>query len=361
MTADRVLMSADTLGGVWNYALDLGRALPETHFTIATMGRRLSPPQRRQAAALANVTIRESEFRLEWMDEPWRDVDAAGKWLLEIAREIRPDVIHLNGYSHAVLDWPAPAIVVAHSCVLSWWRAVKRADAPQPYSEYRRRVAAGLNAASVIVAPTAAMLDSLGENYRIERRGRIVPNGRDPSQFKTGEKSGQIISAGRIWDDAKNMLLLNTIARRVRWPIVVAGDERHPNGSRAVLLNVASLGVLSARDLQQQLARSAIYAAPARYEPFGLAVLEAALSSCALVLSDIATFREIWRDAALFVPPDDGDAWVSAINSLIDHDARREEMGLRARARALEFDLERMGNGYRAVYESVSQSKAAPA
>ncbi len=31
---------------------------------------------------------------------------------------------------------------------------------------------------------------------------------------------------------------------------------------------------------------------PARYEPFGLSVLEAALSGCALVLGDIPSLRE---------------------------------------------------------------------
>ena len=39
----------------------------------------------------------------------------------------------------------------------------------------------------------------------------------------------------------------------------------------------------------------------ALYEPFGLAVLEAAQAGCALVLSDIPTFRELWDGAALFV------------------------------------------------------------
>ena len=48
-----------------------------------------------------------------------------------------------------------------------------------------------------------------------------------------------------------------------------------------------------------------IYALPARYEPFGLSVLEAALSGCALVLGDIPSLREIWDGAALFVDPDD--------------------------------------------------------
>ncbi len=362
MSVERVLMTADTLGGVWNYALDLARALPETKFTIAAMGRRLSAAQRRQVAALRNTEIRESEFKLEWMDDPWRDVDSAGAWLLELAREIRPDIIHLNGYSHASLEWAAPVIVVAHSCVLSWWRAVKKENAPAQYDEYRRRVSAGLDAADLVIAPTAAMLEALAEDYGTKARTRIIPNGRNHTEFVPAQKVPQIFSAGRIWDEAKNIILLNEIAPRVAWPIAIAGDDRHPNGGRAALLNVGSLGMLSAEELARHLAESAIYVSPARYEPFGLAVLEAALCSCALVLSDIPTLRELWDHAAVFVRMDDADALVRAIEALIGNTPRREEMGLRARERALHFTLERMASGYRDAYRScIANEREVPA
>ena len=51
------------------------------------------------------------------------------------------------------------------------------------------------------------------------------------------------------------------------------------------------------------MARTAVFVSPALYEPFGLAVLEAAQAGCALVLSDIPTFRELWDGVALFVAP----------------------------------------------------------
>ena len=79
-------MTADTVGGVWTYALELARAL-EPHgveIALATMGARLSAAQRAEVARLANVEVFDSGFKLEWMDEPWRDVEAAGWWLLEL-------------------------------------------------------------------------------------------------------------------------------------------------------------------------------------------------------------------------------------------------------------------------------------
>jgi hypothetical protein len=50
----------------------------------------------------------------------------------------------------------------------------------------------------------------------------------------------------------------------------------------AELARVTPLGELTRRQLAREMGCAAIFAAPARYEPFGLAALEAALSGCAL-------------------------------------------------------------------------------
>src|SRR3546814_4918927 len=74
------------------------------------------------------------------------------------------------------------------------------------------------------------------------------------------------------------------------------------------------------------LGRATFFALPARYEPFGLAVLEAALSGCALVLGDIPTLRELWDGVAAFVPPGDIEALEDVLTQLIaDPDLRSEE------------------------------------
>src|SRR5688572_26637280 len=121
----RVLMTTDTVGGVWTYAIELSRAL-EPHgveVILATMGAPINENQRSQVNRLQNVRVHESTYKLEWMQDPWDDVARAGEWLLDLAQRHQPDVVHLNGYAHGTLDWPAPVLVVAHSCVMSWWRA----------------------------------------------------------------------------------------------------------------------------------------------------------------------------------------------------------------------------------------------
>ena len=106
----RILMTADTVGGVWTYALELAKALEKygTEVLLATMGAPVTRGQRREAAQLANVRIFKSAYKLEWMDDPWLDVAASGDWLLELEQRFHPDLVHLNGYAHAILPWRAP-------------------------------------------------------------------------------------------------------------------------------------------------------------------------------------------------------------------------------------------------------------
>ncbi len=346
-------MTADPIGGVWTYALELARALEPhgIHIALASMGGRLTSEQRRQVIGRKNVRLFESSYRLEWMDDPWDDVDRAGDWLLQIAKRVRPDLIHLNGYSHAVLPWDMPVVVVAHSCVLSWWRAVKGDDAPTHYNEYRSRVAAGLAAADLTVAPSTAMRGALRLHYDISGNCTVIPNGRDPRRFSPAEKSPLIFACGRIWDEAKNLQLIDRVAPEIKWPIVAAGDCRHPTSSTVALQNVCCLGKLSSAEMAQQFSRAGIFVLPARYEPFGLSALEAALSGCALVLGDLPSLREIWRDAAIFVSPNNGDALSQALNDLIANPPLRTNLSNRGRARALEFSPQRMAQEYIEAYQ----------
>jgi glycosyltransferase involved in cell wall biosynthesis len=342
----KVLMTADTIGGVWTYAMELTRSLPEVDFTLATMGRKPSNGQR--AEVPANVELVESEYKLEWQDEPWRDVDESGRWLLDLESRVRPGIVHLNGYAHGALPFRAHKLVVAHSCVLSWWRAVKNEDAPPEWNEYRRRVARGLIGANCVAAPSAWMLAALDEHYRVTAPGRLIYNGRRFTPSTGHGHKASVFAAGRLWDEAKNLRAVVAAAPSIDWPVRLAGD----GGTDSA--NVTHLGWLEPESLARAYGESAIYLFPALYEPFGLSVLEAALSGCALILGDIPSLREIWRDAAVFVPPRDPAAIARTTNEVIANHHFRHELGQRAQRHALEYSVERMAAGYRETYEAAA-------
>ena len=348
-----VLMTADAVGGVWQYAVDLGRALRDSGIrtTLVVMGPGPGERQRREAES-AGLTVIARPYRLEWMEEPWADLERAADWLLALERSIRPDVIHLNGYVHAALPWTAPVLVVAHSCVGTWWRAVKGEDAPARLGAYRAAVAAGLRAARLVVAPSEAMLDALRAEYGVPMHARVVPNG-CPDLFGPATPAAKepfVLSAGRAWDDAKNIQAVCAIAGRVPWPVYVAGDAAPPGGGACELPDVHVLGPLPRAVLADWYRRAAVYALPARYEPFGLSVLEAARAGCALVLGDIPSLRENWSGCAVFVPPDDREALAGALQALAGDPDRRAALGARAAARAAGFSMGRTRDGYLQAY-----------
>lgn len=346
-------MTADTVGGVWTYALDLSRALAPHGISVslATMGRLPSAAQCAEAASVPNLTLHPSQFALEWMPDPWDDAARAGRWLLALEAEVRPDVVHLNGYVHGALPWQAPVLAAGHSCVLSWWQAVHNQDAPPGWDRYQSEVRRGLQAADFVTAPTEAMLSALQTRYGPLPHTAVVPNGRDASLFAPhAQKEPFIFTAGRLWDDAKNIRALAEIAPRLPWPVCVAGDTAHPSGEDCRFDGVKLLGCLPPDKIAGWLSRAAIYALPARYEPFGLSALEAGLSGCALVLGDIQSLREVWGDAALFVPPGDRDALHVAVSRLIADTDLRSELAARALARARTYTLGRMADGYLSAY-----------
>jgi glycogen synthase len=349
-----ILMTVDPIGGVWNYALELCRGLLKAGVAVclAVMGRRLSTAEQAAARSIA-ADLFESEFKLEWMRDPWRDVAAAGAWLLDIESRIQPSLVHLNGYAHGALRWQAPCLVVGHSCVYSWFESVWHRAPSADWDRYKEAVMAGLHGANLVTAPTQSMLSQLKKHYGNFAAAEPVYNGRAQAGFMPLAKQRFVLTAGRLWDPAKNIANLASAAAQVAWPIYAAGAASGPDGNEINLDGLQLLGELDPMTLSRWYGRAAIFAAPARYEPFGLAVLEAALSGCALLLGDIPSLREIWAGAALFVGPEDCDEIARSLTHLIKDSSLRAKLAKQARARALEFSPERMTQGYLALYEQL--------
>jgi glycogen(starch) synthase len=343
----RVLMTADTVGGVWTYALEVAAALAPygIEVELATMGRRPDDTQRAAAARAGVSTLHESHDHLAWEDEPWTDVARAGAWLLALARDVRPDVVHLNGYAHAALRWPTPVVVAAHSDVLSWWRAVRRTPVPAHLSRYWAAVEAGLRRADAVCAPTQAVLDDLRASYAFDTPCFVVPNGRTPAPTEAVDKEPLIVGLGRFWDEAKNVAALQRVAPRLPWPVLLAGPG-------------TPLGRLAPDEAARLVRRAGIFASPARYEPFGLAALEAAQAGCALVLGDIPSLREVWGDSAAYVPPEDADALAATLTDLCLDEARRAALAARAGERAARYTPAAMAGGLAAVYQAILPTAA---
>lgn len=355
-------MTTDTVGGVWTFTIDLAQALYKRGFQVwlAAMGGPANDSQQREAGLIPGLRLFDSAYKLEWMENPWDDVAESGRWLLGLAAQCEPEIVHLNSFGHAALPWRVPVVLTAHSCVATWWKAVKGENLPREWNRYRREVARALESADAVTVPSGAMAHSLCEQYGIgAEKVRVVYNGRNASGFRSGPKRDMILAAGRLWDEGKNIALLARIAPELPWPVYVAGCESDPAGHAAALSGCHPLGQLSPDELAGWYSRASVYVLPARYEPFGYSPVEAALSGCALVLGDIPSLREIWRDAAMFVPPGDSLALKQMICELISDKPLREKMARRACARAGAFTPERMAGSYIRIYDGVAARRLA--
>lgn len=67
-----VLMTADTVGGVWA-----------------------------EAGLIPYIRVFENNYKLERMNDPGDNVGPAHEWLLKLKNEFRPDILHLSAASHS--------------------------------------------------------------------------------------------------------------------------------------------------------------------------------------------------------------------------------------------------------------------
>jgi glycosyltransferase involved in cell wall biosynthesis len=250
-------------------------------------------------------------------------------------------------------------IAVAHSCIATWWEAVKKCPVD---TDYRWRAALhgeGLCRADCTVAPTAAFAEATRAAYGMPAPPLAVHNGRSALPLPRVAPHDFAFTAGRLWDDGKNVATLDLAAADIPIPLYAAGPAKGPNDEEARLEHVRSLGLVSEAELGRHLAARPVFVSAALYEPFGLAVLEAAAAGCPLVLSDIPTFRELWGDVACFVPATDHRGFARAISEIAGDDLLRTRMGQAAKDRAARYTVDALAEKMLLLYREIASVPAA--
>lgn len=357
----RLLITTDTVGGVWQYATDLAGGLVGHGIEplLVTMGPR--PDARQRTAVAAGVELVETDLPLDWLAVGPHEVADAAEAIARLASLYRADIVQLNAPALAsMVRFDQPVIAVAHSCVGSWWQAVKGGRIDSDLEWRAELTGAGLRAADRVVAPSGAFATMLQHCYDLPETPAIVRNGRRPADVSPVERQDFVFTAGRLWDEGKNLVTLDRAAALTDVPIKAAGPLAGPNGATVALDHIEAVGSLPDRELAHVLATRPVFATAALYEPFGLAVLEAAQAGCALVLSDIPTFRELWDGAAWFVYPHDATGFARAIDQIVADPELRTRLGEAARERAADYTVERMAAGMLALYRALPVAAAEP-
>lgn len=366
-----VLLTADVVGGVWDFcwtlAAELGR---RGHRATLLVFGRPSPSQRLQAVQ-AGADLVTADLKLEWMADSQADVAATRSVARAVAAERGADVVHANQYALGELPADVPVVLTAHSDVLGWMAWVRhggeRRSPPAEWQAYTALVRRGLERAGTVVAISAFMAAELRRHYGTRRRIEVVHNGWPATAVALQPLPSRprlSVLAGRAWDQAKNLPVAVEAARG--WPVgrvLLAGNHSHPEGGGSATVGppIEALGWIGRDALDAHLRQARVYLSPARYDPFGLLPVQAALAGCALLLSDIPAYREVWGDAAVYGGPDDVAGLRASWSALLEDDAFAADMAQRARRRALErYGIQRVAAGYEALYATALGARAGP-
>lgn len=124
------------------------------------------------------------------------------------------------------------------------------------------------------------------------------------------------------------------------------GDEA--SGSRVLTTGYVDSDLLSAL-----YSGADLYLAPARYEGFGITLLEAFRAGCPVLASDIPAHREVAGDAAVYAADDDREAWTHAAAELLGDEPRRQKLIEAGRVRESHFTWEQAARATEAVYREL--------
>ena len=193
-----------------------------------------------------------------------------------------------------------------------------------------------------LMAPTAAFAEATAAAYGLPSAA-VVHNGRAPAargRLPAAPSSSRPAGSGtraRTSPPSTGRPRASDRSRSRRRS--ARGAERRP---KRILACGGAGRLLGATAESRLAARRPIFVSAARYEPFGLAVLEAAQAGCALVLSDIPTFRELWDGAALFFVPGDDRALAANLDALAAGPEERLRVSVMPRRRSRAYSAQAM-------------------
>ena len=363
-----VVMTTDAVGGVWSYSLTLTAALRRRGIDVTLVSIGPAPDAMQTAMVPPGTRLHVTDYKLEWQEGLNGDVALSGAFIARLVDDLRPEVLHSNHYCYGALATGTAKVVVAHNDLLSWLTWTRndgdagRLVVPPHLTDYRAFVEEGLAGADVVVCPSSFMAASLTEHYRTRPRTIVIPNGIEmpPDAYQPRQASGSLtaVIAGRLWDEAKGVDVAIAGTHQASAPVrlLAIGPTLSPDGFERPIAadeRITPLGLLPQADVPRAYQQADVYLASSRYEPFGLAPLEAALTGCAVICNDLPSYREVWGDVALYYRRNDPADLAGCLDKLARDPEHLDELRVRARERALSYTAEIMVDRYVALYRGL--------
>ena len=300
----------------------------------------------------------------------WLPMVRSAVRLQAMLREVRPDVVHFN-----YPTWETTYFLGLRR--LNGYRLVLTAhgpnDVPAAWPLSRTVLPHLLERSDAVVAVS----DEMAERVRAASGGRaealVIPNGVDTAFWSPGppgRPAGRppgapgggptVVSVGWLKPVKGHDVLVEAFARvraavpGARLVLVGRGPGRPDLEGRARALGIGEAvefaGVLDREGVRERLRAADVFALPSRSEAFGLALLEALSSGLPAVATSVGGIPDILAGGGgVTVPPEDPAALADALVALLRDPARRRAMSADGVARARDFGIDRMVDGYERV------------
>lgn len=263
--------------------------------------------------------------------------------LRRAVREDAPDVFFAPAYT-APLGIRTPLAVTIHDISFvahpEWFRVREG---------LRRRWLTARAAAAAAVIFTDSEFSRAEIESRLSvtpSRIRVVPPGiaKNTPVSRRGTREPMVLFVGSIFNRRRLPDLIaafaRVVARRPAARLVIVGENRtwppqHLDGlseSYGVAAQIEFRSYVPDAELRRLYASAAVFAFLSEYEGFGLTPLEALSAGVPIVVLDTPVAREVYGDAAVFVPHDDIAATAAALETLLSTPAKAEEILARAPA-----------------------------
>ena len=337
-----VIMLAKKFGGAERFYVDLTNGLARRgHQVLAISNVRSKAALRlEERANLKRVSVR--------VLGPWDPL--APRKILKLVRDFAPDIIQTSLSRAAHLAGPAarqlniPQVAHTHDFVdLKYFRN-----------------------ATVFTPTTGAQRDYLVNQGIAAERIRLIPNFSSFSPVNAVQckpEVAKIVAHGRFVHKKGFDLLLHSFRRvagdHMRLYIAGDGAERHWLMAVAQRLNLGDKVCFAGwqDDIRSFLLQGDLFVLPSRYEPFGIAVLEAMACGLPIIATKCHGPVEILDNGSAWLCDADEDALTGALESAIsDPDGRRQ----RAQAAWTSFRERYAANKVIPRFENLYKSMRAP-
>jgi glycosyltransferase involved in cell wall biosynthesis len=250
----------------------------------------------------------------------------------------------------SVLPWRAPVatVVTIHDLASLRFPEIKP---PQHVRLFETKVARSVRRATRTIAVSQTTADDVEAFYGVGAdRVRVVPNGVD-DRFAPGDREAAQAAVRERWgieqpfvlhvgstEPRKGIEVLVEAAALAAaggagWRVVLAGSS----GFQSERIEAAArdsgacdlLGPVSDEELLDLLRAAGAFAAPALYEGFGIAPLEAmACGTPTVIAADSGGLEEVSGPAAIVVAERSGEAWRAALEQALTRPPELIERGL---------------------------------